>query len=571
MLLRSNVERRVVYMFMRFIEKAGIELGDEHIAILSSNYNLPPLLISRMIERNWIFGAIYDNKSRMARMKGDVDLISDLEISIGIMKKKDPSFSLDIQKREETYCSTHSSITKSRNMAFLTKDKPLAFEEYEEVDWEDVFANPGGDYDWNFLSSHPDLTWDMVTKNPDCPWNYASMSMKDNIRAAVIYANRDLGWDYSILPRNEAVVPKLVAKMKDKPWNYGVLFSRPDFVKKMIDEKMAVSDIMHPLLFKKMNLKTKKAIENAFEGMCTYEINGRVIIPSDALSRNPAVTLDFIKANPEVRWNYTDLSANLNIPIDHLLGEWGEHMGNAISKISERPDVKWETLMKNIDIDWNIPSIAANHGFPTEMFARMFGIDRHFITTKYECTDEEAVLCSLFIRRGLAKHRVGFETLRMLFEARIVASCVKMLFKYVPMSFSKYREIYVESGASSDPKIIVHNSQASENLVSVKKFINRNNSKSVSEMKSSIAVYANKSLYEEESQWLVCNPAVMHYPHEVATIEEGLRSLALANPEIFAWRLAEKQEHLKFYLLCWLRLDYSMLSDLQKIVWEYYL
>ena len=55
--------------------------------------------------------------------------------------------------------------------------------------------HPAKPWDWNGLSSNPNITWDIVEKNPDKPWDWGVLSGNPNITWDIVEKNPDMPWD----------------------------------------------------------------------------------------------------------------------------------------------------------------------------------------------------------------------------------------------------------------------------------------------------------------------------------------------------------------------------------------
>ena len=58
---------------------------------------------------------------------------------------------------------------------------------------------------------------------PDKPWNYDSLSSNPNITWEFVQNNPDKRWDYDYLSHNPNLTWEIIAKNPDKPWNWDVL------------------------------------------------------------------------------------------------------------------------------------------------------------------------------------------------------------------------------------------------------------------------------------------------------------------------------------------------------------
>ena len=76
------------------------------------------------------------------------------------------------------------------------------------------------------------------------------------------------------------------------------------------------------------------------------------------LSKSSYITLDIVKENPDIPWNYITMSENPNITINIIRDnpdmKWDHYW------LSRNISVTWETVLSNPDIQWYYPALCAN-------------------------------------------------------------------------------------------------------------------------------------------------------------------------------------------------------------------
>jgi hypothetical protein len=105
-------------------------------------------------------------------------------------------------------------------------------------------------WNWNWLSSNPNITMDMVLSYPKLPWNWHDLSTNPNITMDMVLSHPEL------------------------PWNWFGLSSNPNITLDMI-------------------------LTNNMEDLNWYD-----------LSENPNITLEMILSHPELYWDWEELSRN---------------------------------------------------------------------------------------------------------------------------------------------------------------------------------------------------------------------------------------------------------------------
>ena len=114
-----------------------------------------------------------------------------------------------------------------------------------------ILDNPYKQWEYDCLSSNPNITWDIVKANPDKPWNYQGLSLNPNITWDIVKANPNKDWDYCYLSQNKMSkyeFPKSIMKRRAKERTSIIkeeLVSKswhPDRVQKWLDAGMDIDD-----------------------------------------------------------------------------------------------------------------------------------------------------------------------------------------------------------------------------------------------------------------------------------------------------------------------------------------
>src|SRR3989344_2038442 len=53
---------------------------------------------------------------------------------------------------------------------------------------------PDKQWNWDGISSNPNITWDIITANPDKPWDWYGISLNPSITWNIIITNLDKPW-----------------------------------------------------------------------------------------------------------------------------------------------------------------------------------------------------------------------------------------------------------------------------------------------------------------------------------------------------------------------------------------
>ena len=79
-------------------------------------------------------------------------------------------------------------------------------------------SNPEKPWDWNMLSSNPNITWDIVQKNLDKSWNWSSLSININITWDIIKSHPEIRWKF--VSFNPNITTDIILKNPDRKWDW---------------------------------------------------------------------------------------------------------------------------------------------------------------------------------------------------------------------------------------------------------------------------------------------------------------------------------------------------------------
>ena len=114
-----------------------------------------------------------------------------------------------------------------RNLDFIIKNA-IKFE------WNDISSNPNitmkmiekyqnNPWNWSYISINKAITMETINKYPNKPWDWKYISSNPNLTMAMIekYPNND--WNWEILSHNPNLTIEIINKYPDKPWHFGKL------------------------------------------------------------------------------------------------------------------------------------------------------------------------------------------------------------------------------------------------------------------------------------------------------------------------------------------------------------
>lgn len=231
------------------------------------------------------------------------------------------------------------------------------------MDWFSyILKHPKKNWNWEAISSNPNITWEIVQAYPKKKWDYTSLATNPNITWEIIQAHPEMPWTSRRCWQGDPIsynptIPWEIVQSNPRRWNWRGLSANPNISWEIIQA--------HPTA------------------------------PWDWLSVavNPNITWDIIRSNPDKNWNEWFLYANPNLTWEnfqtfHGFGDKLETNRYAISAhpnitleiirahpefnwywpaVSQNPNITWEMIQQNHDIPWNKRGVSKNPNLTWEI------------------------------------------------------------------------------------------------------------------------------------------------------------------------------------------------------------
>ena len=180
----------------------------------------------------------------------------------------------------------------------------------ENITLEIVTANPDKPWSSNGLTYNPNLTWEFVKTHPELKWNIIGLSEHKCVTWDIVQANPHMGWIWYTLSHNPNITWEIIEANPDKPWCWWNLSSKLDITwEKIINN-----------LDKKWDWTQVSANKNITLDIINANIsNSKYPLCNVGLSKNPNITPAFVKAHPNQKWYYKELSQNPKFFLDDLI------------------------------------------------------------------------------------------------------------------------------------------------------------------------------------------------------------------------------------------------------------
>lgn len=190
---------------------------------------------------------------------------------------------------------------------------------------------------------HPDV-WTKIVAWIDCGSDYKAVCLIDKLRRNLVmiaHPTADTKFANHLMT--------LVTMVPDK-WNglWGILGANPNMTEEFVRSYGHLPNLRKDFVFWNDNVSWEFSREYLAN---IYNVDDAKFFQS-ALSMKPCVTIDVVKANPDIKWDMYRLSAN--------------------------PTMTWEIVQANPDIEWNICGMARNPNIPFREVVKMAGPQYQF-------------------------------------------------------------------------------------------------------------------------------------------------------------------------------------------------
>ena len=209
-------------------------------------------------------------------------------------------------------------------------------------------------WNWVYLSQNPKISWDSIKENDYLPWVWKFVGLNRNITEEIIRDNFHYDWDLCFIFKYNANIDKvkllniIQQKIKDNQVDKKKLEQIeelcPDYFKDIPDLQIKPSSKDYDLNDRQILLYDPNYIKELDdEKIRKIEYYKK----RDEVSGRSDITLDIIKEEIELPWNWDIISERQNMTFDMIKENktlpWNWDI------ISERPDITWETIYNNIE------------------------------------------------------------------------------------------------------------------------------------------------------------------------------------------------------------------------------
>ena len=245
-----------------------------------------------------------------------------------------------------------------------------------------LLAYPSAPWDWALVSSNPAVSFEFMLSNPTLPWMPRYVSRNVNISENDIRSHLEYPWDYEGLCMNPNVSLAFFREYIIKP----DVVHRVDWHLLSSNPSVTMFDVINNPNYK-WDDRYLSSNPNLTSNFILNEGKQRDWhIPS--VCANPGITqLDIYKSTlsslldrQSGKWDYKNLSANVNLPIafvnKNIEQDWNFHsisINASLNDIATYHQIKWEAyglsmnpninldyVKKNTSVKWHIPTLLTN-------------------------------------------------------------------------------------------------------------------------------------------------------------------------------------------------------------------
>ena len=92
--------------------------------------------------------------------------------------------------------------------------------EWSNKFWNLIQDNLDKSWDWNYISSNPNITMDIIQENPDNPWDWSGISNNPNITIDFIKENIEKPLEWKYISLNPNITMDIIQENLNLPWNW---------------------------------------------------------------------------------------------------------------------------------------------------------------------------------------------------------------------------------------------------------------------------------------------------------------------------------------------------------------
>jgi hypothetical protein len=271
------------------------------------------------------------------------------------------------------------------NLLILLESFPDASWDYNElssnpnINWNYIQKNINKKWNWKKLSSNPAITWDIIKSQPYVKWHWDFITRNPNINLEIIKSNPDKKWDWEWLSKQPYITWDIIKEMNKEHMYfdfYSNFSDNPNITINIVADENQKSEFSVPWDYYKLSCN---------QSITWIDIKNNPDLPWnwDSVSENPNITWDIVKSNQEISsvsdssvsppssvlsptmtnlytWDYKGLTRNPSITLDDIINNPLLSENCDWDYLSSSPKITKNFLEYFIDKKWNWCELSMN-------------------------------------------------------------------------------------------------------------------------------------------------------------------------------------------------------------------
>lgn len=206
-------------------------------------------------------------------------------------------------------------------------------------------------FKWNlfYMNYRRDISFELIDRYPDVPWSFSEMSRLLQFNLELVKQNKNLDWSWHSICYNNNLDMQFVRKyMLDKPnicWK--AISANSGISMKDISENQDLPWDFYDGVSRNPNL-TLEFLKTKFGENWNF----------DLVSGQDCLTCEFINSNMALSWNWKKISRNIYVS-EHLLEKY-KHFPWDYDSMSLNKHITFSLIKKYIARDWNFSNLSRN-------------------------------------------------------------------------------------------------------------------------------------------------------------------------------------------------------------------
>lgn len=245
-----------------------------------------------------------------------------------------------------------------------------------------VLANLEFPWHWRNLAANINITIEDIEKYPEFPWEIKDYARNLNLKMEDVLSRPDVDWYWPEITHNPSITWQDVIDNQDKNWDTWWLYAKKGFTPEIFDlltlPRYTNSILCSPDItwdfVKRFDDLDESSYSILSQRKCiTIDIiraNPDLPWDYDNFSDNPTITPKIVEDNPDIPWNFENLTWNNSFTIDYINNNMDKKWN--WTAISWKDDITIEFILKNMDKPFCTEALFRNPSLDFEELKELF-------------------------------------------------------------------------------------------------------------------------------------------------------------------------------------------------------